>query len=49
MSVLATTLGAALLGTWLVETLIFAYFWVCDWRDMARGLDARPLEPTSMR
>jgi hypothetical protein len=44
VSVLATTLGAALLGVWLVESLIFAYYW----RDLKRSENARPLKPVPM-
>ena len=44
MSVLATTLGAALLGVWLVESLIFAYYW----RDLKRSKNARPFRPVSL-
>jgi hypothetical protein len=44
VSILATTLGAALLGVWLVESLIFAYYW----RDLKRSENARPLKPVPM-
>jgi len=45
VSILATILGAALLGVWLVESLIFAYYW----RDLERSGNARPLKPISLR
>ena len=44
MSILTTTLGAALLGVWLVESLIFAYYW----RGLKRSKNARPCWPISL-